>query len=178
MPSWFWLLIAITAVVALLAIVFWAVYDSSKRVQPDDKGWIKLSLSAGFKIFIILGAVIAAFILGLFLRAAVNDKPLEMWLFGIFGLPFSAAGLYGLSSAFFVKVRFNDLGIEYYRFSKRLCISWNDIREIAGNIIAGAVIITPNSRFGLSSQLKGFFQLVEEAEKHGVKVDKFLKSMQ
>lgn len=157
MPSWFWLLITITAVVSLLAIVFWSVYEGGKRVKADSQGWINLHYPKGMKIIIVLATVGAGVISALFVNAAVYDQPLKMWLLGIFGLPFSAACLYCLYSVFFVKVRFNELGIEYYRFAKLLYISWNDIREIAGNIIAGAVIISPTHRFGLTYQLKGFF---------------------
>ena len=127
-------------------------------------------------MIIVLATMGAGVLLAVFLKAVVNDQPLQMWLLGVFGLPFAAGCLYTLHTAIFVKIRFNAFGIEYSKFGKWSSVSWDDVHEIASSILAGSVIITSSRRLGFSDMMAGFQQLIEEAEKHGVKIDALFKS--
>lgn len=167
----FWIVTIFCVAITLLAIILWRGCGHREKIQSDDNEWTEVYFPVRIKVVSLFLILVAGVGFGLFSRAIINDQPLQMWLSVIFGVPVVAGAFYLTYTAFFLKIRYNGEGVEYHRFSNRLFIPWDDVYKIGGDLIAGSVIVASNYRLGLSYEMVGFSEFLEEAKRQGVKID-------
>jgi hypothetical protein len=167
MPSWAWAAIVSPIVVGLLA--------RAGRVPARSRsGWKLLEPSIGIYALALVGLVLALLFSITTVVAALALFQEHTWL--IFFLAIASPvlaflGWYFISYILFVRISFNEFGIESRIFGRRTFVSWGDLAEIRRHWFFGPLFVTKTGkRYFIWEYLKGFQDCIQTAQAHGVPV--------
>lgn len=168
-PSSAWAALLTPIVIALLFSL------AKKPVRPDPDGSVRLRPSLGLYVFGLLFIPFSLFFTAMPALAFFAPEIGEKILFAVLGPPLALLGWYAIYGVFIVRVRFNANGICYRGFRK-LDVPWSEVRRIGDSAALGTFISSTKGRLIVWKYLRGFQQLLDEADRHGIAIDSRARS--
>jgi len=163
-PAAVWAALLTPLIMALL------MRTAKSPVHPDPDGWTRLRPSIGAYVLGLLFVMAALLFTAMPALALVGQGSLTSWVLVLLGPPLAALMWYGAYGTFVVGVRFNGDGIVYRGLLKRLLVPWKEVRRIKDSGL-GSYISTDQGRLIAWKYFRGFRELLEEAERHGIEID-------
>jgi len=166
-----------SAIVALAVPVTlaWMSVSAHRAIQPDVDGWVAVRPTT---FLYVIGAIfaipMAIFLTALPFLAFVSGMPSLLPVYLMVGVPLAIGSWYFVYGIFIVRMQFNESGIEYREFSRRLFVEWREVGRIKYDFLLGAYASTDKGRLIAWEYFRGFSQLIDAAQRNNIVIDPIL----
>lgn len=146
--------------------------SSRKSVKADFDGWVRISLSPFMLVAAIFGFPSGALIIGVSLIPyGIGSPSIPDVLFSIAMFAVGALMTFAAYRYLFIRIKFNVEGVKIDHLFRTRFASWSFIRVILFERYVPRHGSFSDGRLIIQKQFQGVAELIDEAQKHGVRVD-------
>ncbi len=157
----------------LTPAMMWALFFQSKAPVPTDPdGWIPVKATLPLRLLGVISTTLTFLWLFISIGVLFVERNLATFIaVAMITPPLVVLSLYTSYWTLFIRIRFNDAGLEHHGIRKKLFLSWSEVIEVKDTVLFGTLTVTRDKKLPTPKFFRGFPQLTNQARKNGIPVD-------